>query len=97
MKSTKPYLTDAQWHLVEPLVPAAKSGGRPRETDLRAVVNGILYLTREGCSWRALPHDFPPWKTVYNYFGAWKADGTWEKMLHALRHRARAQAGRVRR
>jgi putative transposase len=98
MKHTKPYpsdMTEAQWLLIKAHVPAAKAGGRPRTTDMRAVVNGILYLTREGCSWRALPHDFPPWKTVYNYFAAWKSDDTWDNMLHALRHQARARVGRA--
>jgi putative transposase len=61
---------------------------------MREVVNAIFYLTREGCSWRALPHDFPPWKTVYNYFEAWKRDGTWDGFLTALRMRVRRAAGR---
>jgi putative transposase len=87
-------LTDAQWALLEPWIPPAKPGGRPRTTDMREVVNAIFYLCREGCSWRALPHDFPPWKTVYNYFEAWKQDGTWEQFLTALRRRARRAAGR---
>jgi len=93
----KPYptdLTDAQWALLGPWVPPPRPGGRPRKTDLREVVNAIFYLTREGCSWRALPHDFPPWKTVYNYFEAWKRDGTWDQLLTALRRRVRQAAGR---
>lgn len=61
---------------------------------MREVVNAIFYLTREGCTWRALPHDFPPWKTVYNYFEAWKRDGTWDQFLTALRLRLRRAAGR---
>jgi putative transposase len=61
---------------------------------MREVVNAIFYLTREGCTWRALPHDFPPWKTVYNYFEDWKRDDTWDKFLTALRRRVRAAAGR---
>jgi len=61
---------------------------------MREVVNAIFYLTREGCSWRGLPHDFPPWKTVYNYFAAWKRDGTWDQFLTALRRRVRGAAGR---
>jgi putative transposase len=60
---------------------------------MRAVVNAILYLTREGCSWRALPHDFPPWKTVYNYFQQWTRDGTWDRLLTILRWRVRQKAG----
>ncbi len=87
-------LTDEQWSLLEPWIPPARPGGRPRKTDMRAVVNAIFYLTREGCSWRALPHDFPPWKTVYNYFEAWTNDGTWDRFLTALRRRVRRAAGR---
>ena len=69
-------LTDAQWAIAEPLVPKPFPRGRPRKSDLREVVNAILYVVREGCSWRALPHDLPPWRTVYNYFDAWSGDGT---------------------
>jgi putative transposase len=87
-------LTEAQWALLGPWIPPARPGGRPRKTNMREVVNAIFYLTREGCSWRALPHDFPPWKTVYNYFEAWKRDGTWDQYLTALRRRVRAAAGR---
>jgi putative transposase len=87
-------LTDAQWAVLEPWIPAPRPGGRPRKTNLREVLNAIFYLTHEGCTWRALPHDFPPWKTVYNYFEAWQRDGTWDFFLHALRRRVRAAAGR---
>ena len=93
----KPYpsdQTDAQWALVEPWIPPPRPGGRPRKADLREVVNAIFYLNREGCSWRALPHDFPPWKTVYNYFDAWKRDGTWDQILTVLRWQVRSAAGR---
>lgn len=93
----KPYssdLTDAQWPLFEPLLPAAKPGGRPRTTDLREVVNALFYLNREGCGWRALPHDFPPWQTVYDYFAAWKRDGTWDTLNGVLRRQLRVMAGR---
>src|SRR5437660_12827622 len=93
----KPYpsdLTDARWAVIEPLIPRAWPGGRPRAADMREVVNAIFYLTREGCTWRALPHDFPPWKTVYNYFEAWKRDGTWDQFLTALRRPVRRAAGR---
>src|SRR5947208_3933854 len=95
--SPKPYpsdLTDAQGHLLEPLLPPAKPGGRPRTTDLRAVANALFYLNREGCSWRALPHDFPPWRTVYDYFAAWTADGTWEEINGTLRRQLRVASGR---
>lgn len=93
----KPYptdLTDAQWALVEPWIPPARAGGRPRKTDMRAVLDALFYLTHEGCTWRALPHDFPPWKTVYNYFEQWRDDGTWDRILAALRRRVRRAAGR---
>jgi putative transposase len=95
--NTKPYpsdLTDAQWAILEPLIPPARAGGRPRKTDIRRVLDGIFYLTHEGCTWRALPHDFPPWKTVYNYFDAWKRDGTWDRIIDILRVRLRKAAGR---
>lgn len=91
-------LTDAQWALIEPLLPrvARRPGpGRPCKTDLREVVNALFYHVREGCSWRALPHDFPPWKTVYNYFQWWDWDGTWQKILDTLRPLARVKAGRA--
>jgi putative transposase len=87
-------LTDAQWAILEPWIPPPRPGGRPRKTDMREVLNAIFYLNREGCSWRALPHDFPPWKTVYNYFEDWKRDGTWDRFLAALRPRVRRAAGR---
>jgi putative transposase len=87
-------LTDAQWAVLEPLVPPARPGGRPRKTDVRQVLNALFYLTREGCTWRALPHDFPPWKTIYNYFERWNYDGTWQKFLDTLRPQARVKAGR---
>jgi putative transposase len=83
-------MTDAQWAVLEPLIPDALPGGRPRKYPMREIVNALFYLAREGCSWRALPHDFGlPWKTVYNYFRAWTEDGTWEGLRHALRMRLR--------
>ena len=87
-------LTDAQWSLLAPLLPPATENCRPRKTDLREVVNALFYHAREGCSWRALPHDFPHWKTVYNYFYDWDAAGIWQKLLTVLRTLARVQAGR---
>jgi putative transposase len=93
----KPYpsdLTDEQWAVLQPLIPPARPGGRPRKTDMRRVVNALFYVTRQGCTWRALPHDFPPWKTVYNYFQDWTWDGTWQRLLDTLRARLRVRAGR---
>src|SRR5262249_49463511 len=87
-------LTDARWAVLEPEIPAPRPGGRPRKTDMREVLNGIFYITHEGCTWRALPHDFPPWRTAYNYFDAWKRDGTWDRILEILRVRLRKAAGR---
>jgi putative transposase len=88
-------LTDAQWTLLEPLVPPANPNTRPRKHDMREIANALLYVTKEGCSWRALPGDFRlPWKTVYNYFRAWTADGTLDKMLDALRDQIRAKKRR---
>src|SRR5262245_23236505 len=91
----KPYptdLTDDQWAVLEPLIPDAKPGGRPRKYPMRRVLDALFYHAREGGSWRALPHDFPPWKTVYNYFQAWAEDGTWQRLLDALRPKVRARA-----
>ncbi len=93
----RPYpsdLTNAQWKLVGPLLPAAKPGGRPRKYDLREVLNGILYVNREGCRWRALPHDYPHWKTCYNFFRSFEADGTWDALVTALRVEVRTKLGR---
>lgn len=87
-------MTDEQWAYADSLLPRAKRRGRPRTVTLRAVVNAIFYRNREGCSWRALPHDFPPWKTVYNYFEAWKKDGTWQRLLTKLRERVRVASQR---
>jgi putative transposase len=97
----KPYpsdLTDQQWALIEPLLPRIRrrrGPGRPREVNLREVVNALFYHVREGCSWRALPHDLPPWRNVYNYFQWWDEDGTWQKILEVLRPLARVKAGRA--
>jgi transposase len=70
-------LTDAQWRLIAPLIPDAKPGGRPRKYEMREVIDGLLYLVREGCSWRGPPHDLPHWKTCYNFLRQFEADGTW--------------------
>ena len=87
-------VTEAQWVVLEPLIPEALPGGRPRKYPMRDILNALFYVAREGCSWRALPHEFPPWKTVYNYFRAWIDDGTWEQLVTALRLRVRQAAGR---
>lgn len=87
-------LTDAQWEILEPLIPASKRGGRPREVNMREVINTILYLNRSGCQWDMLPHDLLPKSTVYDYFAAWRDDGTWLRMMAALRAQVRQADGR---
>jgi transposase len=87
-------LTDAEWASLEPLLPVAKSFGRPRQWPLRQVLNGIFYLLRSGCSWRLLPREYPPWRTVYGYFRIWRDSGVWEAIHSVLREQVRLQAGR---
>ena len=78
-------MTDAEWALLEPLISAAKHGGRPRKTDMRAAINAILYLLRTGCPWRYLPRDgFPPRSTVYNIFRNFQKDGVWDAIWDKL-------------
>lgn len=88
-------LTDAQWAILEPLVPACKHGGRQREVNMREVTNSILYLVRTGCQWSMLPHDLLPKSTAYDYFAAWRDDGTWQQMMDALRAQVRTAEGRA--
>jgi len=87
-------LRDQEWAILEPLIPPAKPGGRPRTVNMREVINAILYVDRTGCQWRALPHDFPPWSTVWTYFRTWRNDGTWERIHTALREAVRVKQGR---
>ncbi len=87
-------LTDAQWAILEPHVPIPKPGGRPAKHPRREIVNAMLYVLRGGIAWRLLPHEFPPWQTVYDYFRLWRMDGTWERINTALRERVRVRAGR---
>jgi putative transposase len=87
-------LTDGQWEELAPLIPAPKPGGRPRTADMREVMNAILYVLRSGCTWRMIPHDLPPWGTVWRYFRTWRQDGTWERIHEALRPKVREMEGR---
>lgn len=87
-------LTDGQWARVEPKIPKAKSGGRPRSVEMRQIINAILYLSRSGCSWRMLPHDFPPWSTVHYYYWKWRRCGVWKKIHDGLRQDVRRAEGR---
>ena len=93
----KPYpsdVTTGQWRLIEPSIPPPKWGGRPRGHNMREVVNAMLYIVRTGCSWRQLPHDLPPWETVYRYFRFFQRDGTWERVHDRLRAQVRRKAGK---
>jgi transposase len=87
-------LTDAEWALVEPLIPPAKRGGRPRTVKVHEVLNAIFYVLSTGCQWRALPKDFPSKTTVYEYLDLWNWDGTLLRIHHALYVRAREREGR---
>lgn len=87
-------LTDAQWAILAPLVPPPKPGGRPPSHARRELINGMLYILRSGEAWRLLPHDLPPWQTVYHDFRRWRLDGTWERMATTLREQLRVQLGR---
>jgi transposase len=87
-------LTDLQWAAIAPMVPDATPGGRPRKAAKREIVEAILYLLRAGCAWRLLPHDFPPWQTVYHYFRRWQREGVWARVHHALVLADREREGR---
>ena len=91
----KPYpsdLTDEQWAIIEPLIPVNQVG-RPRKVDMREVVNAIFYLNRSGCQWDMLPHDLLPKSTVYDHFAQWRDDGTWQRIMGALRQKVRVAGG----
>jgi transposase len=87
-------LTDDEWTLVEPFIPPAKPGGGKRRTDMRAVMNGVMYILSTGCQWRYLPKDFPPRSTVHNYFVWWQCDGVLNRIHHALYVECRERAER---
>jgi len=93
----KPYpsdLTNEQWSVIEPMIPPEKWGGRTRSVEMREVLNGILYLNRTGCQWRAIPHDLPNRSTVRHYYDRFRDDGTWSRVHDALRAAVRVAAGR---
>jgi transposase len=87
-------LTDAQWKRIAPYVPKPKPGGRPATYNRREIVNAILYQTRNGGTWRSLPHDLPPYRIAFHYFRAWQTDGTWDRIHDAMRDKVRRQAGK---
>lgn len=87
-------LSDAEWAVLAPLIPAVKPGGRPAKHDRRAIVDAIRYVGRGGIAWRALPHEYPPWQTVYHYFRQWRLEGVWDQINTELRAQVRQRAGR---
>jgi transposase len=87
-------LTNGQWGLIGPMIPDAAPGGRPRRAAKREIVEAILYFLRAGCSWRLLPHDFPPWQTVYHYLRRWEREGVWARVHHTLVMADRERVGR---
>jgi len=87
-------LTDAEWQILEPLLPAEKPGGRHRLYRMREIINGLRYLLRSGCAWRLLAHDFPHWRAVYEYFRVWKKDGAWLEIHDYLHEQLRGQMPR---
>ena len=87
-------VTDEEWALIGPLIAPGKRGGRRRKVDVRAVVNGLMYVLSTGCQWRAIPKDLPPRSTVHDYLDLWTWDGTLDRLHHALYVQCREQAGR---
>ena len=87
-------LSDAEWGCLEPHLPAPEASGRPRLHSPREILDAIFYVLKSGCAWRLLPHDFPPWKTAYHYFRAWRLSGLWERVHAALRERVRVRMRR---
>src|SRR4030043_107461 len=87
-------LTQKQWEILSSIIPNAKEGGRPRTVDMKEIVNAMLYLSRSGCSWRMLPHDFPPYTTVHTYYRNFRENGTWTRINDTLRQTVREHYGR---
>ena len=88
------YLSDAEWRIVQPLIPRVANPGPRAAHDKRIILKAIFYIVRGGNSWRMLPHDFPKWQSVYHYFRLWRINGTWERLHTALREQTRVKAGR---
>lgn len=87
-------LSDAEWHLVEGLLPVTRPRGQQRIHSYRDIIDGVVYVLKGAIGWRAMPHDLPPWQTVYTYFRDWQIDGTWKRVHDALFEADRARAGR---
>ena len=87
-------LSDSEWKILQPLLPKSKGFGHPRTVDLREILNGIFYVQRTGCQWEMLPHDLPPYTTVYGYFQKWQRKGKWQEIHDQLRSQIRQTEGR---
>ncbi|NJL20443.1 MAG: IS5 family transposase [Leptolyngbyaceae cyanobacterium SM1_3_5] len=87
-------LSDAEWEILKPLLPLPKGFGHPREVDFREILNGVFYVQRTGCQWEMLPHDLPPYSTVYGYFEKWQRKGLWQQMHDSVRQQLRRELGR---
>jgi putative transposase len=87
-------ILDTEWTILEPLIPKAKTGGHPRTVNMREIVNAIFYILAGGCAWRLMPHDLPPWSTVYHYFRSWRTQGTWMKINQVLCEKVRIQVNK---
>jgi putative transposase len=99
MTTRKPYapdLTDREWDFIQASIPQAKARRRPEKYPKREILNAIFYVARSGCAWRLLPHNLPPWESVYHYCWCWRQDGTWELMHDLLRGDVRVAEGRHR-
>lgn len=93
----KPYpsdISDAEWEIFQPMLPRPKGFGHPIEVDFREILNGIFYVQRTGCQWEMMPHDLPPYSTVYSYFQKWQRKGIWQKMHDQVRQKLRTTMGR---
>ena len=97
MAKQEPYpstLTDKEWKLIDPWLPARSKLGRPPRYARRAILDAIFYVVRSGCAWRMLPHEFPHWRLCHDYFARWQANGVWERLHRALVGKVRVQSGK---
>ena len=97
MPNPEPYsssLTEAEWKLIQPLIPGPKLFGRPPRYPKRAILDAIFHVVRGGIAWRLLPHDLPPWRLAYDYFMVWRREGRWQKIHDTLRDRVRLRSGK---
>ncbi len=86
-------LSDSEWNLIKPLLPEPKGLGHPIEVDFREILNGVLYVQRSGCQWEMMPHDLPPYTTVYKYFQKWQRRGLWQQMYDKISQQLHSELG----